>query len=81
MKSADSQTPVARTAPSLNRGTALTHDERRKLGLTGRLPSAVLNLDDPYDHLLHHIDNTARAYLVRAGFCPRESVLRLPGVW
>jgi hypothetical protein len=67
MKSADSQTPVARTAPGLNRGTAVTHDERRKLGLTGRLPSAVLTLDDPYDHLLHHIDNTARADLVRAG--------------
>jgi malate dehydrogenase (oxaloacetate-decarboxylating) len=64
MKSADSQTPVALTAPSLNRGTAFTHDERRKLGLTGRLPS--LALDDQYDHLLHHI-NTARAYLVRAG--------------
>jgi malate dehydrogenase (oxaloacetate-decarboxylating) len=66
MKSADSQTPVALTAPSLNRGTAFTHDERRKLGLTGRLPSAVLNLDDPYDHLLYHIDNTASADLVRA---------------
>ena len=80
MKSADSQTPVALTAPSLNRGTAFTHDERRKRGLTGRLPSAVLTLDDPYDHLLHHIDNTAR--LPSDGrHCPRESVLRLPGVW
>jgi hypothetical protein len=78
MKSADSQTPVALTAPSRNRGTGFTHDERRKLG---RLPSAVLTLDDPYDHVLHHIDNTARAYLVRAGHCPRESVLRRPGVW
>ena len=67
MKSADSQTPIARTTPSLNRGTAFTHDERRKPGLTGRLPSAVLNLEDPYDYLLHHIDNTARAYPVRAG--------------
>jgi hypothetical protein len=68
MKSTDSQTPVALTAPSLNRGTAFTHDERRKLGLTGRLPSPVLTLDDPYDHLLRHIDNAARACLVRAGF-------------
>ena len=67
MKSADSRAPVALTAPSLNRGTAVTHDERRKLGLTGRLPSAVLNLEDQYDHLLHHIDNTARAYPVRVG--------------
>ena len=68
MKSADSRTPVALTAPSLNRATAFTHDERRKLALTGRLPSAVLTLDDTYDHLLHHVDNTASAYLVRAGF-------------
>jgi hypothetical protein len=67
MKSADSQTPVALTAPTPNRETAVTHDERRKLWLTGRLPSAVLTLDDSYDHLLHHIDNTARAYLVTAG--------------
>jgi hypothetical protein len=66
MKSADSQTPVALTAPSLNRGTAFTHDERRKLGLTDRLPSAVLTPDDQYDHLLHHIDDTAPAYVVRA---------------
>ncbi len=67
MKSADAPTPVALTAPSRNRGIAFTHDERCKLGLTGRLPSAVLTLDHQYDHLLHHIDNTARAYPVRAG--------------
>jgi len=35
MKSADSHTPVALTTPSLNRGTAFTHDERRRLGFTG----------------------------------------------
>jgi len=66
MKSTDSQTPVALITPSLNRGTAFTDDERRKLGLTGRLPSEVLNPDDPYDHSLHHIDNTAPTYVVRA---------------
>jgi malate dehydrogenase (oxaloacetate-decarboxylating) len=81
MKSADSPTPVALTAPNLNRGTAFPHDERHKLRLTGRLPSAVLTLDHQYDHLLHHIDNTVRAYLVRARLCPRESALRRPGVW
>ena len=81
MKSADSHTPVALTTPSLNRGTAFTHDERRKLGLMDRVPSAVLTLDDPYDHLLRHIDNHC-ARLPREGrLCPRESVLRLPGVW
>ena len=81
MKSTDSQTPVALITPSLNRGTAFTDDERRKLGLTGRLPSAVLTLDHPYDHLLHHVDNTASAYLCEGRLCPRESVLRLPEVW
>ena len=81
MKSTDSQTPVALITPSLNRGTAFTHDERRKLGLTGRLPSAVLTLDDPYDHLLRHIDNTARGLPSEGRLCPRESALRPPGVW
>jgi hypothetical protein len=81
MKTADSQTPVARTAPSLNRGTAFTHDERRKLALTGRLPSAVLNLDDQYDHLLHDIDNHCARLPCDGRHSPRESVLRLPGVW
>ena len=68
MKSADAQTPVALTAPSLNRGTAFTHDERCMLGPTGRLPSAVLALDNQYDYLLHHIDHTASVDLVMAGF-------------
>ena len=32
--------------PLRNRGTAFDHDQRRKLGLTGRLPSAVETLDE-----------------------------------
>ena len=80
MKSADSQTPIERTAPSLNTGTAFTHDERRKLGLTGRLPSAVLTLDNPYDHLLHHFDDHCARLPCDGRHSPRESVLRLPGV-
>lgn len=32
-------------APSLNRGVGFTHEQRRRLGLTGRLPPAVLTLD------------------------------------
>ncbi|MGW3131817.1 NAD-dependent malic enzyme [Streptomyces sp. NPDC001123] len=32
--------------PLLNHGTAFTQEERRALGLTGRLPSAVLTLED-----------------------------------
>jgi hypothetical protein len=33
MKSSELHTPVALTTPSLNRGTAFTHDERRKPGV------------------------------------------------
>jgi len=39
------QIPVALASPSLNRGVGFTHEERRQLGLTGRLPSGVLTLD------------------------------------
>jgi malate dehydrogenase (oxaloacetate-decarboxylating) len=39
------QIPLALATPSLNRGVAFTHEERRRLGLTGRLPSGVLTLD------------------------------------
>ena len=44
MQSAESQTPVARTEPSLRRRTAFTHDERRKLGLAGWRPATVQTL-------------------------------------
>ena len=37
--------PAALTNPLTNRGTAFTLEERAKLGLTGRLPSAVETLD------------------------------------
>jgi malate dehydrogenase (oxaloacetate-decarboxylating) len=38
-------TPAALTDPLLNRGVAFTDKEREALGLTGRLPAAVLTLD------------------------------------
>jgi malate dehydrogenase (oxaloacetate-decarboxylating) len=38
------QVPVAMTTSSLNHGVGFSHAERRRLGLTGRLPSAVLTL-------------------------------------
>lgn len=37
--------PVALSVPSLNRGVGFTHEQRQQLGLTGRLPSGVLTLD------------------------------------
>ena len=45
MESCVPQIPLALATPSLNRGVAFTHEERRRLGLTGRLPSGVLTLD------------------------------------
>ncbi len=39
------QIPGVLTTPSTNRGVGFTREQRRQLGLTGRLPSAVLSLD------------------------------------
>ncbi|MBS1693218.1 MAG: NAD-dependent malic enzyme [Actinobacteria bacterium] len=39
------QIPSTLTNPSLNRGVGFTHEERRRLGLTGRLPPGVLTLE------------------------------------
>jgi hypothetical protein len=35
------KTPLVLATPGLNRGMGFTHEERQKLGLTGRLPEAV----------------------------------------
>src|SRR6267142_2777496 len=45
------QIPVAITTPSLNHGVGFSHGERRRLGLTGRLPSAVLTLEQQADRV------------------------------
>ena len=37
--------PPALTTPSVNRGVGFTHQQRRELGLTRRLPSGVLTLE------------------------------------
>jgi malate dehydrogenase (oxaloacetate-decarboxylating) len=46
MEDCVSQTPLALVTPSINRGVAFTREERRRLGLTGRLPSGVLTLEE-----------------------------------
>lgn len=43
--------PVALSAPSLNRGVGFTHEQRRRLGLTGRLPAGVLTLEQQADRV------------------------------
>jgi malate dehydrogenase (oxaloacetate-decarboxylating) len=45
------QVPVAMTTSSLNHGVGFSHAERRRLGLTGRLPSAVLTLEQQADRV------------------------------
>ncbi|WP_313864656.1 NAD-dependent malic enzyme [Mycobacterium sp.] len=45
MKGCVTQVPPALATPSLNRGVAFSREERRRLGLTGRLPSGVLTLE------------------------------------
>jgi hypothetical protein len=65
--------PPALTSPSLNRGTAFSVDERRRLGLTGRLPSAVLALEDQAQRLwnqLQSLPSDLAAYRCAAGGQP-----------
>ncbi|OBA75574.1 NAD-dependent malic enzyme [Mycobacterium sp. 1554424.7] len=49
--------PQALAAPSLNRGVGFTHEQRRRLGLTGRLPSAVLTLHEQADRVWHQLQS------------------------
>ncbi len=51
--------PEALSTPSLNRGVGFTHEQRRRLGLTGRLPSAVLTLDEQADRVWHQLQSLA----------------------
>ncbi|OBF61970.1 NAD-dependent malic enzyme [Mycobacterium sp. 852002-53434_SCH5985345] len=51
--------PAALSSPSLNRGVGFTHEQRRRLGLTGRLPPAVLTLDEQADRVWHQLQSLA----------------------
>ncbi len=51
--------PAALSTPSLNRGVGFTHEERRRLGLTGRLPSAVFTLEEQADRVWHQLQSMA----------------------
>jgi len=53
------RTPAALATPSLNRGVGFTHEQRRRLGLTGRLPSAVLTLDEQADRVWRQLQGMA----------------------
>jgi malate dehydrogenase (oxaloacetate-decarboxylating) len=51
------KTPFALAAPSRNRGVGFTHAERRELGLTGRLPSGVLTLDEQAERVWRQLQD------------------------
>jgi malate dehydrogenase (oxaloacetate-decarboxylating) len=57
MTSSAPHVPEALTSPSLNRGTAFDAQQRRALGLTGRLPSAVLTLEDQAQRLWQQLQS------------------------
>jgi malate dehydrogenase (oxaloacetate-decarboxylating) len=45
--------------PSVNRGVGFSHEQRRKLGLTGRLPSAVLTLEQQAQRVWQQVQRLA----------------------
>lgn len=51
--------PAALASPSLNRGVGFTHEQRRGLGLTGRLPSGVLTLDQQAERVWRQLQSLA----------------------
>lgn len=51
--------PLAMSSPSLNRGVGFTREQRRRLGLTGRLPSAVLTHEQQADRVWHQLQSVA----------------------
>jgi Malic enzyme, NAD binding domain len=68
--------PAAMVSPSLNRGIGFTHEQRRQLGLTGRLRSAVLTLDEQADRVWHQLQGMAtdlsRDLLLEQSHCRHE---------
>jgi malate dehydrogenase (oxaloacetate-decarboxylating) len=52
------QIPLALATPSLNRGVAFSREERRRLGLTGRLPSGVLTLEQQANRVWQQLQGT-----------------------
>ena len=57
------QIPDALATPSLNRGVGSTHAERRRLGLTGRLPSGVLTLEQQAERVWRQLQGCERIWL------------------
>ena len=64
--------------PLYNRGTAFTHDDREKLGLTGLLPPAVNTIEQQAERMRESIDNKGEdleKYIGLAALQDRNEVL------
>ena len=68
MNSRPPQIPNVLSSPSLNRGVGFTREQRRELGLTGRLPSGVLTLEQQAERVWRQLQgmptNLARNLLL-----------------
>jgi malate dehydrogenase (oxaloacetate-decarboxylating) len=51
------KTPLALATAGLNRGVGFTYEERHKLGLSGRLPSGVLSLDQQVERVWRQLQS------------------------
>jgi malate dehydrogenase (oxaloacetate-decarboxylating) len=51
--------PAAMATPSINRGVGFTHEQRHQLGLTGRLPPAVLTLEQQVQRVWRQLQGMA----------------------
>lgn len=49
--------PTALSSPSINRGVGFTREQRRELGLTGRLPSGVLTLEQQAERVWRQLQS------------------------
>ena len=64
--------------PTLNKGTAFSLDERRRLGLEGLLPSSVEGLERQVERVLQHLDakpNDLERYIYLVGLADRNETL------
>ena len=64
--------------PALNKGTAFSLEERRRLGLDGLLPSSVEGLDRQVERVLQHLDakpTDLERYIYLVGLADRNETL------
>jgi malate dehydrogenase (oxaloacetate-decarboxylating)(NADP+) len=64
--------------PALNKGTAFSLEERRRLGLEGLLPSSVEGLDRQVERVLQHLDakpTDLERYIYLVGLADRNETL------